>query len=93
MSVTFPEPHRYGMAVITSPVAKRGEVYMVSPNGRHGKIVMHWIDVSMLSFDPDLWWSETPSQTARRIVNEVLEHHGFEPLPSTSEQPSGASDG
>lgn len=77
-----------GMPVHYSPAVKRGEVFIAtdpaSPTlGYAAKILLvrDWIEAKMLEFDHDLWWRETPKQTARRITNEVLVHHGFDPLP------------
>lgn len=78
----------FGVPVYFSPFVKHGDGIVAFDGAYDGRksIAVHcWIDAKMLTFDHDLWWSETPKQTARRIANEVLEHHGFETLPSLSE--------
>lgn len=71
----------HGLRVIESDSVPRG-TYYVMPDA----IAMHWIDRSMLSFDHAQWWGESPAQSARRIVNEVLTHHGYQPLPAKDDR-------
>lgn len=68
-----------GMPVVTSPHVDRGAVLLVNPSGQHVRIIMHWIDIAMRGFDHDLWWRETPAESAARIVGEVLRWHAGRP--------------
>ena len=87
----------FGFPVYVSEHVKPGDVFVACDPARPGSnatIHLHWISLHMaMNFDHDLWWRETPAETARRITLEVLAHHGEDPAdyglaPTPREEPT-----